>query len=190
MALSIYLIMYSAQFGGRAGRSKGKAPKSKKKKCPVCGKKGYCHKQEQCPTVVEGGGGETPAKAKGGAGSGRGNRVTRRAKGRNNNKREGENARLPLPDGFLHASDSSEAGAAGHVAFAAAADGDPFLYFDAACDVGAVLDTIAQLASDKKLKSKDPAGSIYARAGKCRVQLRRVHLPTVPQAESPVGSQR
>jgi Tat protein secretion system quality control protein TatD with DNase activity len=162
--------MYSAQFGGRAGRSKGKAPKSKKKKCPVCGKKGYCHKEDQCPTIAAGGngGGKQPPlaiKATGGAGSGRGNRVTRRAKGRS--AKGGDHrapAQLPLPAGFLRAADFSEAGAAGHLAFAEARGGDPFLYFDAACDVGAVLDTIARLASEKKLKSKEPAGALYRRA--------------------------
>ena len=46
--------------------------------CAVCGKKGYCHKQDQCPTIAEGSGGaKVLTKAKGGAGSGRGNWASR-----------------------------------------------------------------------------------------------------------------
>ena len=96
--------------------------KSKKKKCPVCGKKGYCYKEEQCLSLGnaadESGGKGGSRLAKGGAGSGRGNRVTRRAKGRKDKKggkggTSADGAALTLPEGFYRAADFSEAGAAG-----------------------------------------------------------------------------
>lgn len=40
-------MTYSAMYGGRSGRAKGKAPKSKKLKCSLCDAKG--HNVEQCP---------------------------------------------------------------------------------------------------------------------------------------------
>jgi TatD related DNase len=40
-------MTYSAMYGGRSGRAKGKAPKSKKLKCSLCDAKG--HNMEQCP---------------------------------------------------------------------------------------------------------------------------------------------
>lgn len=67
---------YSASFGGRAGRAKGKTPKKKKSKikCPLCGKNG--HEEADCPRAqadsedAEGVGARGGEAAKGGAGSG------------------------------------------------------------------------------------------------------------------------
>ena len=42
-------MTYSAMYGGRSGRAKGKAPKSKKLKCPLCHAKG--HDATNCPQI-------------------------------------------------------------------------------------------------------------------------------------------
>jgi hypothetical protein len=41
--------MYSAKYGGRSGRAKGKAPKNKKKQCSICDAKGHDDSETDCP---------------------------------------------------------------------------------------------------------------------------------------------
>ena len=81
--------MYSGTFGGRAGRSKGKAPKKKKKK-----KNKDEEKQETPPPVMQTG-----------AGSGVNHKTSRKASNtKTNNKKNNKDASILLPSGF---SDSS-----------------------------------------------------------------------------------
>jgi hypothetical protein len=69
--------MYSAKFGGRAGKEKKTAPKAEastnKIKCPLCGKKG--HDGDGCPKKDE----LTPGKVAGGEGSEINHKTSRKA---------------------------------------------------------------------------------------------------------------
>ena len=175
--------MYSATFGGRAGRSKGKAPKSKKSKCPTCGKKG--HEAAKCPkgpsssssastTTQEEGTADGAARvAKGGMGSGTTHKTSRRAKKsaarpHGGGGGSGGGSKLSLPPGFYAFGDEervAEEGEGGGESSSGSGSGTPpppFLFFDAGCDVGATLDTLTTMMAERKgsKKSKDVASSV------------------------------
>jgi Tat protein secretion system quality control protein TatD with DNase activity len=120
--------MYSATFGGRAGRSKKSGPKSKKVKCLLCGAKG--HDGDACPKK---GDLKPTAGAVGGAGSGITHKTSRRA------KKEATEDDDVVEDHVLAALDDNN-------------NNNPYFVFDAGCDVGASVDSLAVLlkAPEKK----------------------------------------
>jgi Tat protein secretion system quality control protein TatD with DNase activity len=133
--------MYSATFGGRAGRSKKSGPKSKKVKCGLCGAKG--HDGEACPKKGELA--HTVTSSVGGAGSGITHKTSRKAK-----KAVLDDEPQQLTDyGLALSNDNDNLN-----------DNDsinpnninPYVVFDAGCDVGASMETLAILfkASEKK----------------------------------------
>jgi hypothetical protein len=103
--------MYSATFGGRAGRSKKSGPKSKKVKCLLCGAKG--HDGDACPKK---GDLKPTAGAVGGAGSGITHKTSRRA------KKEATEDDDVVEDHVLAALDDNN-------------NNNPYFVFDAGCDV-------------------------------------------------------
>lgn len=163
---------YSASFGGRAGRAKGKTPKKKKSKikCPLCGKNG--HEEADCPRAqadsedAEGVGARGGEAAKGGAGSGITHKTSRRAKG---SGKDGSAApKLALPLGFTAAGDAgalstlssiSEAGGGG--GGGEGGSGLPYLFFDAGCDVGATLDHLTTMPSTRKKSKGSTPTTLY-----------------------------
>jgi hypothetical protein len=154
--------MYSAQYGGRSGRSKGKQATSKKKKhqkCTLCDEKG--HEAEDCPHN------QTTSNS-GGAGSGRAHKTSKRAgsdaaalNGNNpNGNGEGgaDTSGGLLPSGFFATVDDLMAAEVAATDNTSADDtvaeaitlSAPVL-FDAGCDVGQALDCIA--TTNKKKSS-------------------------------------
>lgn len=128
--------MYSAQYGGRSGRAKGKVPKSKKKKCPICDAKG--HDETDCPKK-----GEKITSNRTILGFGKTHKSSRKARKADSTVSENsangdESTSLTLESVF----DMT------------LVETNPFFFFDAACDVGASIDTLATLhSSEKKAKS-------------------------------------
>jgi Tat protein secretion system quality control protein TatD with DNase activity len=129
--------MYSAKYGGRSGRAKGKAPKSKKKQCPICDAKG--HDETDCPKKDEEIQSNRPQ-----LGFGRTHKASRKANrsdssvSQNTNGDDDNNTSLTLESVFDIAT----------------VEEDPFFFFDASCDVGASIDSLATLQnSSKKAKS-------------------------------------
>jgi Tat protein secretion system quality control protein TatD with DNase activity len=150
--------MYSAKYGGRSGRSKGKQATSKKKKhqkCSLCEEKG--HDAADCPRVVG------PVKNSGGAGSGRSHKTTARAaKGGNesatltDNNNDADGSTLPLPPGFynsLTALLQRDDDAPPLTDTATSTTTDYPVLFDAGCNVAEALDVIAQLKKSKSATS-------------------------------------
>lgn len=137
--------MYSAMYGGRSGRAKGKQTKSKKNKhkCSLCNTKG--HNEEDCPDKEEALA-RQPSKNSGGAGSGISHKTSRKASKKDEDDKN-DNTTLQLVEGFYTRKDVTSSD-------------DPFLYFDAGCDVGATLDTLTAL---KKSKANTPK-SMYGAA--------------------------
>lgn len=172
--------MYSAQYGGRSGRAKGKTSKPKREKCVRCGAKG--HAVEACTKPVKEGAGENEeqemaklraiqqAKNSGGAGSGISHKTSRAANakpgkdgsnGNGKHKEGGSGAggadHQSIPSPFLNDSSMTLEGqggggeVTGGSGGAGAAVEDWFEVWDAGCDVGASLDALsASLGSAKK----------------------------------------
>jgi Tat protein secretion system quality control protein TatD with DNase activity len=149
--------MYSAQYGGRSGRAKGKQSKSKKKnKCGICGTKG--HDDDDCPNKAT-----TAAAAKnsGGAGSGISHKTSRKAAKKTSSSdltdyssedANGPTTTLTLPLGFCTSETVTTVMA------------DPFFFFDAGCDIGGTLDALALQTStgSKKTKVNTPVATYQA----------------------------
>jgi hypothetical protein len=134
-------------YGGRSGRAKGKTPKGKKAKCPICDTKG--HTKDDCPKREDT---TFQLKAKTGAGSGFSHKTSHKAS-QNRNKNggggtsgeehphNGNNVALPfgvqdVDDDYDHCDDNSTS--------------PPFFCFDAGCDVAASLDSLATLQGSAK----------------------------------------
>ena len=129
--------MYSATFGGRAGRSKKSGPKSKKVKCGLCGAKG--HDGEACPKKGERA--NTVTSSVGGAGSGITHKTSRKA------KKAVLDDELQQPTDYALALGDDE-----HYNLNDNNNINPIVIFDAGCDVGASMETLAILfkATEKK----------------------------------------
>lgn len=135
--------MYSAKYGGRSGRSKGKQAVSKKKKhqkCSLCQEKG--HDAEDCPRV------KTNSRNSGGAGSGRSHKSSRKAGDGKQDDGSSEKNGL-LPPGFFTTVDELVSDIRANTTSEDKQLPPPVL-FDAGCDVGEALD---QIASTNKKKS-------------------------------------
>jgi Tat protein secretion system quality control protein TatD with DNase activity len=136
-------MCYSAMYGGRSGRAKGKAPKGKKSKCALCDAKG--HTAADCPDREEM---AKQAALKTPLGFGKTHKTSRKASARNSNKM----------DDNVAADQVSGAEGVAHLLTEMfpqeLIDLEPFFFFDAGCDVGASLDSLATLhGSGKKGKS-------------------------------------
>ena len=121
-------------YGGRSGRAKGKAPKGKKAKCPICDIKG--HLEEDCPKRDET---TFTLKAKTGAGSGFSHKTSRKAnskKGSESESANGNGDETTLTPVF-EIKDID-------------AQNSPFFFFDAGCDVGLSIDSLASLQGSSK----------------------------------------
>ena len=144
--------MYSATFGGRAGRSKKSGPKSKKVKCVVCGAKG--HAESACPkkpdsTTASTGTSTTTNYNKpssvGGAGSGITHKTSRKANSSTNNKKSDDTVAIDVipPNNIISVMDNNNNNNNNN---------NPYIVFDAGCNVGASIDQLAMLlkAPEKK----------------------------------------
>lgn len=170
--------MYSAQYGGRSGRAKGKTSKPKREKCVRCGAKG--HLIEACTKPVREGEEEEEmeklrmaqtAKNSGGAGSGISHKTSRAAGAKSKEGGGGSGGGGGGGGGGKQKEGGSGAGGADHQSIpspfinqnpdqvltaadkeqAEETDTDWFEVWDAGCDVGASLDALsASLGSAKK----------------------------------------
>jgi Tat protein secretion system quality control protein TatD with DNase activity len=140
---NININMYSAQYGGRSGRAKGKTPKGDK--CPICQKKG--HVEDSCPKREDT---KFKIKAKTGAGSGFSHKTSRKAgsdeKQKNKNDQQDGNGNETALTPVFEIQEVD-------------AQNSPFFFFDAGCDVGESIDSLAILqGSSKRAMSKYQAG--------------------------------
>jgi Tat protein secretion system quality control protein TatD with DNase activity len=161
-------------YGGRSGRAKGKQsqPKKNKNRCGLCHEKG--HFETDCPTATAADIAAWNLRAKsnsGGAGSGISHKTSRKAKTLDEpNSNEGAPA-LILPEGFFPLSEVT----------AAQCEDEPYLYFDAGCDVGDTLDYISSLSRRKTKASNQYQKELAASAfhyGGCI--CRQLIKPTKP----------
>ena len=118
--------MYSSKFGGRAGRSKKlNSSNAKKPKCPFCGAKG--HSADNCPKKDSGTSIPVSPNVVSGAGSGISHKTSRKACNRaassgddNGVENNNDHSVILTPDDF-----------------------NPYIVFDAGCDVGSSIDSLA-----------------------------------------------
>ncbi len=134
--------MYSAQFGGRAGRSKGKAPKKTKKKRKQ--EKQAAQQQQQQQQQQQAGGGVAGARGAKPSGGGSNHKTSRKAGGAvgnsggggNGSSKPGGPVTLTLPDGFRSRGDDDDDDGSD-------TDGRPTnLLFDSGADLSATLDKL------------------------------------------------
>jgi Tat protein secretion system quality control protein TatD with DNase activity len=154
--------MYSAKYGGRSGRAKGKQTASKKKKhqkCSICQTQG--HSAEDCPRI------KNPEKNSGGAGSGISHKGTNRPGGHPNGRSKSdtddkgdssENSRL-LPAGFFATVEDimvdimSSTTTSTTTTVLVPPKPPPPVIFDAGCDVGGALEYVESVVSSNKKKA-------------------------------------
>jgi Tat protein secretion system quality control protein TatD with DNase activity len=133
-SFTLYNIsMYSAQYGGRSGRAKGKTPKGDK--CSICEKKG--HVEADCPKRDDP---KFKLKAKTGAGSGFTHKTSRKAgsdKKKNGSSGDDGNGNETALTPVFEIKDVD-------------AQNSPFFCFDAGCDVGESIDSLATLQGSSK----------------------------------------
>ena len=162
--------MYSAAFGGRAGRSKGKKPKKKGKKgaCPLCGKKG--HLPKDCPTPPP-----APDNHAKGAGSGIAHKTSRKASAKLKKKQEQTKLRtttpLVLPLGFYAATTPTAATPTPTTTT------PPYLLFDTGSNIGDTLDTLAA-STTTKTKGKKKKNKTVTTSGPATIYNQALFHPT------------
>lgn len=139
-------MTYSAMYGGRSGRAKGKAPKGKKSKCALCDAKG--HTADECPNVYKDPSNplDKALAAKTPLGFGHTHKTSRKARGSKDNSNNNNCSTNGGEGGGTAALSTWLA----KVFPQSELDRDPFYCLDAGCDSAASLDSLATLQGSSK----------------------------------------